>query len=193
MEDNYTIVRYVRRDKINASGMPIFKEMFNTLEHKFSNINKDDCHWLINPEHFYKICETYEMMGFGIERNANRMTINGINVLFTDDLLVEKEYPLYRIELVYKKPILHHIYANNNLFFSPSEININNIPEVKKVIFNDPATIVYWKDGTKTVVKCQNGDDFDPEKGFAMAFLKKCWGNKGNFNDKLIKIMKEAK
>lgn len=193
MEDNYTIVRYIIRDKINASGMRIFKEMFNTLEHKFGNINKDDCYWVINPEHFYKICETCEMMEFDIERNANRVTINGIDVLFTDDLIVEKEYPLCRIELVYKKPILHHIYANNNLFFSPSEININNIPEVKKVIFNDPATIVYWKDGTKTVVKCQHGDNFDPEKGFAMAFLKKCWGNKGNFNDKLIKIMKEAK
>ena len=193
MEDNYTIVRYVRRDKINASGMRIFKEMLNILEHKFGNINKDDCYWVINPEHYYKICETCEMMGFDIERNANRVTINGIYVSFTRDLIVEKEYPLYRIELVYKKPILHHIYANNNLFFSPSEININNIPEVKKVIFNDPATIVYWKDGTKTVVKCQKGDDFDPEKGFAMAFLKKCWGNKGNFNDELIKIMKEAK
>ena len=193
MEDNYTIVRYVISDKINASGMRIFKEMLNILEHKFGNINKDDCYWLINPEHFYKICETCEMMGFDIERNANRMRINGIDVLFTDDLLVEKEYPLYRIELVYKKPILHHIYANNNLFFSPSEININNIPEVKKVIFNDPATIVYWKDGTKTVVKCQKGDVFDSEKGFAMAFLKKCWGNTGNFNDKLRKIMKEAK
>ena len=193
MEDNYTIVRYVISDKINASGMRIFKEMLNILEHKFGNINKDDCYWVINAEHFYKICETCEMMGFDIERNKNRVTINGIYVFFTDDLIVEKEYPLYRIELVYKKPILHHIYANNNLFFSPSEININNIPEVKKVIFNDPATIIYWKDGTKTVVKCQNGDDFDPEKGFAMAFLKKCWGNKGNFNDKLIKIMKEAK
>ena len=187
MEDNYTIVRYVRRDKINASGMPIFKEMLNTLKHKFGNINKDDCYWVIDPEHFYKICETYEMMGFGIEHNANRMMINGIDVSFTHDLIKE-EYPLYRIELVYKKPILHHIYANNYLNFP-----LDNIPEVKKVIFNDPATIVYWKDGTKTVVKCQNGDDFDSEKGFAMAFIKKCWGNKGNFNDKLIKIMKEAK
>ena len=196
MEDNYTIVRYVRRDKIDASGMRIFKEMLNILEHKFGNINKDDCYWVINPEHFYKICETCEMMEFDIEcdieRNANRVTINGIYVSFTRDLINE-EYPLYRIELVHKKPILHHIYANNNLFFSPSEININNIPEVKKVIFNDPATIVYWKDGTKTVIKCQKGDDFDSEKGFAMAFLKKCWGNKGNFNDKLRKNIKEAK
>lgn len=36
----------------------------------------------------------------------------------------------------------------------------------KKVIFNDPATIVYWPDGYKTVVKCGNGDIYDREKGF---------------------------
>lgn len=190
MEDNYTIVRYVRHDKINANVMQIFKEMINILQHKFGNINKDDCYWLINKESFYKIYETCAIMGFDFERdiecNKNRASINEIDVSFTDDLMDEPL--LCRIELVYKKPILHHIYANNYLnFFS------NNIPEVKKVIFNDPATIVYWKDGTKTVVKCQKGDYFDLEKGFAMAFLKKCWGNKGNFNDKLIKIMKEAK
>ena len=192
MEDNYKIVKFVRCDEIIIRGIRIFEEMFNILEHKFGNINKDDCYWLINQDDFRNIY--YEMMGFDIERNENRATINGIEVLFTDDLIVEKENPLsYRIELVYKKPILHHIYANNYLAFSPEMMTLNNIPEVKKVIFNDPATIVYWKDGTKTVVKCQKGDDFDPEKGLAMAFLKKCWGNKGNFNDKLIKIIKEAK
>lgn len=54
---------------------------------------------------------------------------------------------------------------------------------VKKVIFNDPATIVLWSDGTKTAVKCQDGDVFDPEKGLAMAISKKALGNKGNFNE----------
>lgn len=54
---------------------------------------------------------------------------------------------------------------------------------IKKVIFNDPATIVLWNDGTKTVVKCQEGDVFDPEKGLAMAISKKALGNKGNFNE----------
>ena len=34
---------------------------------------------------------------------------------------------------------------------------------IKEVIFNDPATIVYWEDGTKTVVKCHN-ETFDEEK-----------------------------
>lgn len=53
--------------------------------------------------------------------------------------------------------------------------------EIKDVIFNDPATIVFWADGTKTVVKCQEGDEFDPEKGLTMAIAKKVYGNKGSY------------
>lgn len=52
---------------------------------------------------------------------------------------------------------------------------------IEKVIFNPPATIVLWADGTKTVVKCQDDELFDPEKGLAMAFMKKMLGNKGNY------------
>ena len=51
---------------------------------------------------------------------------------------------------------------------------------VKKVIFNNPATIVFWSDGSKTVVKAHN-DDYDPEKGLAMAIAKKALGNEGNY------------
>lgn len=42
---------------------------------------------------------------------------------------------------------------------------------IKKVIFNDPATIVFWNDGTKTVVQSR-GEAFDPEKGLAMAICR---------------------
>ena len=66
------------------------------------------------------------------------------------------------------------------------ERKINNF-DIEKVIYNYPATIVIWKDGTKTVVKCQEGDMFDFEKGLAMCFAKKALGNKGNFNDVLRK------
>jgi len=73
------------------------------------------------------------------------------------------------------------------------------LPKIKKVIFNDPATIVFWEDGTKTVVKAQTSvtgqifadnqplidltktDLFDPEKGLAMAIAKKALGNNGNY------------
>ena len=56
----------------------------------------------------------------------------------------------------------------------------NSVPEIKKVLFHNPATIVFWKDGTKTVVKADN-EKFDPEKGLAMAISRKALGNKGNY------------
>lgn len=51
---------------------------------------------------------------------------------------------------------------------------------IKNVKFNPPATIVFWTDNTKTVVKC-NGEDYDPEKGLAMCICKKMLGNRGNY------------
>lgn len=54
--------------------------------------------------------------------------------------------------------------------------------EITNVIFNDPATIVFWSDGTKTVVKCSENDEFDPEKGLAMAIVKKAYGNDNTFH-----------
>lgn len=59
-------------------------------------------------------------------------------------------------------------------------INREYLPVIKKVIFNEPATIVFWSDQTKTVVKAEN-DTFDPEKGLAMAIAKKALGNQGNY------------
>jgi len=57
-----------------------------------------------------------------------------------------------------------------------------------KVIFNNPATIVLWKDGTKTTVKCGENDIYDPEKGLALCFMKKALGNtSGNLNKVLHK------
>ena len=58
-----------------------------------------------------------------------------------------------------------------------------NMQRIKKVIFNDPATIVFWFDGTKTVVKRGDNDTFDPEKGLAMAISKKFFDNMGYYYD----------
>ncbi len=56
-----------------------------------------------------------------------------------------------------------------------------NTAAIKDVIFAPPATIVYWSDGSKTVVKCSEKDVFDPEKGLAMAIAKRCGGNNGSY------------
>ena len=65
--------------------------------------------------------------------------------------------------------------------------------EIQRVLFNDPATIVFWKDGTKTVVKCQDGDVYSEEVGLALCFAKKALGNQSNFNNVFKKWVPEAK
>ena len=57
--------------------------------------------------------------------------------------------------------------------FKPVEIKdtayVFNELAIKKVIFNDPATIVFWEDGTKTVVKCKEDDLFSYDMGIYAA------------------------
>ena len=47
---------------------------------------------------------------------------------------------------------------------------------IKKVIFNGPATIVIWVDGSKTVVKCAEGDGYSKFSGLAIAMYKRMYG-----------------
>lgn len=54
--------------------------------------------------------------------------------------------------------------------------NVEFAPTIKDVIFNPPATIVFWSDNTKTVVKADE-ETYDPEKGLAMAISRKMIGD----------------
>lgn len=69
-----------------------------------------------------------------------------------------------------------------NLIYKPKTPKQLAMDKIQNVIFNDPATIVIWADGTKTVVKADN-EPFDPEKGLAMAISKKFFDNKGYYCD----------
>lgn len=56
--------------------------------------------------------------------------------------------------------------------------------DIKKVIFSGPCTIVFWQDGTKTMVRAQENETVeDKEKGLAMAIAKRVYGDKGNYNN----------
>lgn len=85
---------------------------------------------------------------------------------------------------------VHKIMPKNN----EEENNMRRVitPVIKNVVFNDPATIVFWSDDTKTVVKSQNGELYDPEKGLAMAIVKKLMGdNQGNYYETIKKWTKK--
>ena len=88
-----------------------------------------------------------------------------------------------------------------NYSFLPSMIelefknrNRKTVPTPRKIIFNDPATIVYWEDGTKTVVKAstQCGDNFDEEVGLAMAYMNKIFGGRSKFLKMVREVKKES-
>ena len=44
--------------------------------------------------------------------------------------------------------------------------------KIKKIILNNPATVIFWNDNSKTVVKCMDGDKYNPLNGIAIAFMK---------------------
>ena len=65
---------------------------------------------------------------------------------------------------------------------------------IKNVIFKpkEGMTIVLWTNGTKTIVRCQNGEPYDPEKGLAMAIIKGTLGcNTSHYNEIFKKWVKE--
>ena len=66
---------------------------------------------------------------------------------------------------------------NNLTIFLRFLKDLSVTSDIKKVIFNGPATIILWDDGTKTVVKCKEGDPYSKEAGFALCLLKKWSGN----------------
>lgn len=70
--------------------------------------------------------------------------------------------------------------------------SIMTAASIKNVIFNPPATIVFWTDGSKTVVKCNAKEEFDPEKGMAMAIAKRCANNSDDFYKEIKKWVEKS-
>lgn len=87
------------------------------------------------------------------------------------------------------KETLYKLARNGGKRAMHSYSDILWVEKIEKVIFNDPATIVFWRDGSKTVVKAQTNETFDPEKGFAMAIAKKALGNEGNYYETFKKFL----
>ncbi len=49
--------------------------------------------------------------------------------------------------------------------------------KIKRVIYNEPATVVLFDDGTKTVAKATDGDVYDCNTGLAICLAKKLLGS----------------
>lgn len=47
------------------------------------------------------------------------------------------------------------------------------IPDIKRVVYSDPVTVVIWEDNTKTMSRCEDGDVYDELTGFMLCVFKK--------------------
>ena len=59
--------------------------------------------------------------------------------------------------------------------------------EPKQILQNGPVTIVFWKDGTKTLVRRSENSADDPYSAFCAALAKKIYGN----NSRVKKILEK--
>lgn len=123
---------------------------------------------------------------FDIEDEIAKYEKDTITLMMKNERRMKMESACYNCKWVFESVCGIHCrgcYGTRN--WEPREVNMkqdhNRLPDIKNVIFNDPATIVFWSDGSKTVVKVQDGDEYDEEKGLAMAISKKALGNKGNY------------
>lgn len=114
--------------------------------------------------------------------------IHGIDICCSNDIVPTRIVLRSRNTL---KNTINSVYCLNSALRDVR----NKQDLIKDVIFNNPATIVYWVDGTKTVVKAHN-EKFDPEKGLAMAICKRFLGSNksgSNFNNIFKKWLPEQK
>ena len=77
------------------------------------------------------------------------------------------------------------------LSFLEKSLGSKDEVKISKVISHEPATIVFWKDGTKTVVKCQEGDTYDLEKGILYSIIRKVYGEGRNYTN-ILNIINES-
>lgn len=100
--------------------------------------------------------------------------------------LTESEIEYCRNDIIATKALLESFQKTKN-FEGVMPVDIRNA--IKKVIFSGPATIVLWKDGTKTMVKlCTNEINLQDAMyedlrwtGLALCISKKVMGNTGNY------------
>ena len=169
----------------------IMQKMLNTEFCTYVGaIREDDYEWVIGSDVWNKIIKSGSIKTnvvncidslnykiFDIEVTISTKELNTITLRKKDKR--RNEMPVERKS------------TSSCVYYAATTAKSVSAPSIKKVIFNYPATIVLWSDGSKTVVKCQDGDIYDPEKGLAMAISKKALGNKGNYCNEFKKWLPE--
>ena len=124
---------------------------------------------------------------------SGRLNVGGASIPVKVTCFTQTPGNLDQVECViegYREKDVESTKRNYRSYYDRRD-NRGYLPSITNVIFNNPATIVFWSDGSKTVVKCQEGDIYNPEVGLAMAISKKALGNQGNYANVFKKWLPE--
>ena len=150
------------------------------LNSNTSNIGKVNRITLSNDDNFASI-------------NAPNIKINNIDI----EDIIKDEIKNYDKNRIFSDDILTELLADNlkdlrnklkkeleEELVREKRKDINHfIAKIDKVYFGKGTTVIKWKDGTSTKVKCQDGEEFDKEKGVAMCIIKHMFGDIGYYNE----------
>ena len=98
----------------------------------------------------------------------------------------------HELDFNYRNTLVNRLANESTNKKTKNELYRSNKKEIKRVIFNEPYTIVIWANGEKTIVKAQDGEPYDKEKGLAMCFAKYALGNTCRYFDFFKEVCDEA-
>lgn len=133
-------------------------------------------------------------MPFELNKTFSNLVINaepcGTSISGSFEIPYEAEYKVDYLN----NDLFHELFATSNAT-NKKKFSLFDMLEdaveceeltIERIIFNDPATVIFWSDGEKTVVKTAEGDTYSPYYGFCCAVAKRIFGN----NSAIKKIMK---
>ena len=120
-----------------------------------------------------------------VSTTSTQYTYLGGREINTNDMSMSEKYDLWKALDDSRKK--HEQLVKDETLRQTQRRNKELRGEIVDVKFSGDRTIVFFKDHTKVIVQCQEGDTFDKEKGLAMACMKKLFKNTGVFNDVLRK------
>ena len=157
----YKIPDYNQKRYLNSLyGMPIFKDTAQTADKILKDLGKE----------LSKSVDTG--MNSILEPKLDLYTKRDIDLREQCHNYLEEDVKMPKIK--YGQSVLYNKMAKPETF-------VVSFFDIDRVIFNNPATIVFWKDGTKTVV--------NPKVGLMACFTKKALGNKYEYYGKFNKII----
>lgn len=148
-------------------------------------------HWEIEDINYTTASDAASRMEFKISYTGMNIVDAYEELHRAINYLNSAQFASYAIDLGRYYSINPYDIRSASFSLKPDAVDIRK--KIKKVIFNDPATIIIWKDGKKTVVKAGEGEEYDPEKGLAMAIAKYALGNEGNYYETFKKWLPEKK